>query len=504
LFSVTEKHTKLNPLKKLASETAIYGISTILGRLLNWLLVPLYTYVFIPEKYGIVVNMMSYVAILLVLLTYGMETGFFRFANAKNKNLNVFSTGFLSLLSTTIGFWFLIILFLTPLAEFLNIANHKEYILLLAFTIGLDAITALPFAKLRQENRPIRYAGLKLVNIFVNIGLNLFFLLLCPYLSKNFPELGVHKIWNSQIGIGYIFISYFVASLLNLILLLPDIFKSKFTFDFDLLKQILKYSAPILIVSLCGMININLDKLIMPELIPASESPLYQTGIYGANYKLALIMSLFIQAFRFAFEPFFFSQSKDGKSKQMYADVLKYFVVFGMFIFLGVLFYIDIVKIMIDPQYYEGLHIVPYILMANFFFGIFFSLSLWYKLTDKTHFGAFIALVGSIITIVLNIVLVPKFGYIGAAYAVLICFVSMTIISYLLGQKHYPIPYDLKNILFYISIGLILYGVSCFIKYECVWIEMLIKTPLLLVFILVVIQKEKLWNSLSRIVGLKR
>jgi O-antigen/teichoic acid export membrane protein len=488
----------LNPLKKLAGETAIYGVSTILGRLLNWLLVPLYTNVFFPEEYGIVTNLMSYIAILLVVLTYGMETGFFRFASMEKESENTFSTGFISLICTTILFWIFIASFLSPLAEFLNIANHKEYVILLALTLGFDAITALPFANLRQKNKAFRYAGLKLINIGINLGINLFFLLLCPWVHAHFPDFPILRIWNPEFGIGYIFLAFFISSFMNFILLLPDILRLKFTLDLKLLGKILKYSSPILVVSICGMLNINLDKMIMPELIPEAQNPLYQTGIYGANYKLAVIMTLFIQAFRYAFEPFFFAQSKQSNSKQVYADVLKYFVILGLFIFLGVMFYLDIVKILIDSRYHEGLSIVPYVLFANLFFGIFFSLSLWYKLTDKTRFGAYIAIIGAFITISLNLLLVPRFGYMGAAYSVLACFVVITLISYIAGQHYYPVPYDLKSILFYLAVALLLFGLSTFISDDNQWVKMAEKTPLLLVFALVVIQREKLGSSIRK------
>ncbi|PKQ63542.1 hypothetical protein BZG02_09225 [Labilibaculum filiforme] len=493
----------MNPLKKLAGETAIYGISTIIGRLLNWLLVPLYTKLFIPEDYGIVTNLMSYVAILLVVLTYGMETGYFRFASREKESDTTFSTGFISLITTSFLFWIVIAGFLNPLSVFFDVPTNKSFIVLLALTLGFDAITALPFAKLRQENKAFRYAGLKLINIGINLGINLFFLVLCPWIYHHFPEVPITKVWNPEFGIGYIFLAIFVSSFINLLLLLPDILKVKLCLDRKLLLKILAYSSPILVVSICGTLNINLDKMIMPELIPESQNPLYQTGIYGANYKLAVIMTLFIQAFRYSFEPFFFSQSKEQNSKQVYAEVLKYFVILGLIIFLGVMFYLDIVKILIDTRYHEGLGMVPYVLLANLFFGIFFSLSLWYKLTDKTRMGAYIAIIGAVITIALNVLLVPIFGYMGAAYAVLVCFVSITVISYIAGQKYYPVPYDLKRILLYFLLAAILFVVAGYIPLENEWAKMAAKTPLLLIFIIVVIQKEHLWHSLGKIVGIK-
>lgn len=487
----------MNPLKKLAGETAIYGVSTILGRLLNWLLVPLYTYIFLPEVYGVVTNLMAYVAFVLVLLTYGMETGFFRFATQEKYKNRVFATSMVSLAVTTGLFWLVIFLGINRIAGFLEILDHPEYIWLLALTVGMDALTAIPFARLRQEKRPFKFAGIKLINIGVNLGLNLFFLLLCPYLVKNYPQIPVDLIYDSQRGIGYIFIALFAGSLCNLLILLPEILKIKWVFDRLLLRKMLSYSFPILLVSIAGMININADKILMPKLIPADLDPMYQTGIYGANYKLAVIMTLFIQAFRFAFEPFFFAQAKQGQSRQVYADVLKYFVIFGILIFLGVMIYLDLVKYLIKEKYWEGLSIVPYVLLANLFLGIFFSLSLWYKLTDNTRYGAYIAIVGSVITLVLNFILVPQLGYIGAAYAALICFAIMVVISYALGQKYYPVPYDLKSIGLYFVVGLMLYVVSCWINTGGTWIDMLLRTPLLVAYIAVVVINEKLWLKIK-------
>ena len=491
----------MNPLKKLAGETAIYGVSSILGRLLNWLLVPLYTVLFVTEEYGIVTNLMAYVAITLVMLTYGLETGYFRFANDDTYKSKVYSTTFFSVLTTSLIFLGVVLLFLDPISSFLNVPDRSYYVVLLTFTLAFDAITSLPFAKLRQEKRPLRFALIKFCNIGINLGLNLFFLLLCPKLNTLFPDWGVTRIWNPEIGIGYIFIAWFVASFFNLILLLPDLIKIQWHFDKALLRKVLSYAFPILIVSMAAQVNLNGDKMLMPKLISDAGEALSQTGIYGANYKLAVIMTLFIQAFRFAFEPFFFSQNKDENSKTLYADVLKYFVIFGLLIFLGVMFYLDIVKILIDSKYHAGLNVVPLVLLANFFLGIFFSLSLWYKLTDKTRFGAYMALGGAAITLTLNIILVPKMGYYGAAIAILVCSVCMTITSYILGQKYYPIPYELKRIAMYFGLAMLFYFASTYIQIDNHWLKMLAKTPLIILFLGVVFQKEKLWHVLRKIKG---
>ncbi len=482
-------------LKKLAGETAIYGVSSIVGRFLNWLLVPLYTDIFTQSEYGVVTNLMSYVAIFFVLLTYGVETGFFRFAKDQKDRQQTYSTGLISLTTTTLLFGVCILIFLKPISFFLEIPNHREYIVLLALTIGLDVITALPFAKLRLEKRPLRFATLKLINIFVNLGINLFFLVLCPWLHQHYPELNITKIWNPNVGIGYIFIAFSVASIINALLLIPDFRQVSLKIDFKLLRKILNYSWPILVVSICGMININLDKLLMPHLIPADQQPLYQTGIYGANYKLAVIMSLFIQAFRFAFEPFFFTHD----SKQTYAEVLKYFTAFGLLIFLGVMFYLDLVKLFIGKGFREGVEIVPYVLMANLFFGIFFSLSVWYKKTDKTHLGALIAIVGAVVTVIMNVVLVPKIGYMGAAYAVLACFFVMMILTYVMGQKYYRIPYNIGRVFFYFIVALGIYALGMLIKMESTLSTLLLRTPFILLFIAVFIVRENLLSRKKRI-----
>ena len=494
------KKENLNPLKKLAGETVIYGVSSILGRLLNWLLVPLYTILFVTEEYGIVTNLMAYVAMTLVILTYGLETGYFRFANDDSYRVKVYSTTFFSVLTTSLIFLLVILLFLDPISSFLNVSNRSYYVVLLALTLTLDAITSLPFAKLRQDKRPLRFAFIKFSNIGINLGLNLFFLLLCPKLNEWFPDLGVTRIWNQEIGIGYIFIAMFVASLFNLILLLPDLIKINWQFDMVLLRKILKYASPILVVSIAAQINLNVDKILMPKLISDAGEALAQTGIYGANFKLAVIMTLFIQAFRFAFEPFFFSQNKDENSKKLYADVLKYFVIFGLLIFMSVMFYLDLVKILIAPRYHEGLGIVPYVLLANFFLGVFFSLSLWYKLTDKTRFGAYLAIGGAAITLVLNIILVPQIGYNGSAIAILVSSLLMTIASYFLGRKHYPIDYDIKRITLYFGLAMLLYFLSTYIQIDNHWLKMLAKTPLIILFLVVVFQLEKLWKTLGRMV----
>lgn len=480
----------MNPIKKLAGETVIYGFTTILGRFVNWLLVPLYAGIFATQEYGIVINLMSYTALLMVLLTYGTETGFFRFATTDNKN-NVFSTLMTSLSVTTSLFIVLTLLFLREIADFLNVAEHKEYLILLIITVSIDVISSIPFALLRLECRPIRFGIIKLLNIGINIGLNLFFLLLCPFLQQKGIAV---PFYNPNGGIVYIFISYLIASVFTFIMLLPYMLKFRFYFSFGLLKCILKYSFPLLIVSLAGMINLQGDKIMMPKIlgeVMSQEEALSMTGIYGANYKLALVMYIFTQGFRFAFEPFFFNYSKQEDSKKIYRDVFLYFTGFGLIIFLGMMYWIDIIKLFVRrPEYFAGIVIVPWVLMANLFQGMYYSLSLWYKLTDKTIYGAYMAIIGCIITLSMNIILLPRIGYLGSAYAVFTCFLVMCILSLIWGKEFYSIKYDLRKIIFYFLLTIVFYFLGKCITFENPWITSIVRTPLLILFICIFLIRE--------------
>lgn len=476
----------MNPLKKLMGETVIYGFTTIVGRFINWLLVPLYTRVFVTDEYGIVVNLMAYTSILVVLLTYGTETGFFRFATKDSRN-RVFSTLMTSLTFTSLLFLVICFSFLPELTLFLEIPDRSVYITLLAVTVAIDVISTLPFALLRLDSRPVRFGIIKLVNIGVNIGCNLFFLLLCPYLEKR----GIHvPFYNPTGGVIYIFISYLIASVVTFIMLLPYILKFKFIFSFSLLRDILRYSYPILIVSLAGIINLQGDKILMAKLLDDENTRMAITGIYGANYKLALIMYIFTQGFRFAFEPFFFNYAKTSDSKKVYEDVLLYFTGFGLMIFLGVMYNLDLLKYFVKDTYFEGLAIVPWVLMANLFQGIYYSLSLWYKLTDKTLYGAYMAIIGCVITIAGNVIFLPRIGFMASAYSVFACFLVMTVLSFILGRHFYKINYDIPKILFYFIVCLVFYFVGKEIRFDNEWVTCLARFPLLLVFVYIFVRKE--------------
>lgn len=482
----------MNKIKKLVGQTAIYGISSVVGRFLNYLLVPLYTYNLPANEYGVVTELYAYVSFLIIILTYGMETGFFRFSESEKNSDKVYSTTLISLLTTSASFIFFVSIFYGNIANAIGYKEHPEYILWFGIIIALDAFSSIPFARLRQQNKSIRFASIKFINIIVNVGLNLFFIKLCPYLLDKNPDSWVSLFYGGNITVAYIFISNLIASTVTIILLLPNIFRIKLIFDRILLRKILIYSFPLLIAGLAGMINETLDRILLKIFLPHNVDKMYQIGIYGANYKIAILMTLFIQMFRYAAEPFFFSQFKEKNSKQTYALVMKYFIIFGLFIFLFVMLYIDIIKYFIGESYREGLKIVPIILLANLFLGIIYNLSIWYKLTNKTKYGAFIAIFGAIITIIINIILIPKIGYMGSAWATFICYFSMMILSYFIGQKHFKIKYNLFDIFIYFISAILLFFISRKLNFDSKIISISLNSILLLSFIFLVLIKEKI------------
>ncbi len=477
--------------KKLAGDTAIYGLSSILGRVLNWCLTPYYSFVFLTAEFGVMTNLYSYVAILLVILTYGMETSFFRFASKSQNPQKVYSTALISLLITSLFFLLAFILFQNEIASLIRYPQHPEYIAWFAVILAIDAFTAIPFAWIRIQKRPVKFAFIKLVNIAFNIGFNIFFLTVCPLILKNNPDSIINLIYSREIGVGYVFISNLLSSLITLLMLASDIAKINPQFDKRVLKQLLDYGFPILIVGIAGMISQGIDKILMPFLLPAEQNPMDQLGIYGANFKMAVLMNMFIQAFRYAFEPFFFARGDSKEDPKMYANIMKYFVIFGLLIFLGMTLFIDVLKIIVEKQYHSGLKVVPIVLMANLLYGIYFAQSLWYKVTDKTKYGAYQSLIGAAVAVTLNILLIPVFGYMGSAVALLASFLVILIISYFAGQKYYPVPYDLKRIAVYFFISLLIYSISGFFGSFHFLIKYSANTILLLVFFAAVFVLEK-------------
>lgn len=483
----------MGAIKSLAKDTVIYGISSIIGRFLNWCLVPLYTYLFPQSEYGLMTYIYSFTALLLIILIYGMETGFFRFTNHERyKDVNeVYSTSLLSLGTTSLLFFILILLFINPVSSSLHCADHRSFIIIMAAVLAIDAFTSIPFCYLRLKHRPVRFAALKLVSIALNIGFNLFFILLCPILWKKFPQT-VSWFYNPDYSIGYVFVSNLISSGAVLLLLWPELKIFKWKFNFNLWKEMIVYSFPLLILGIAGIMNQTIDKIMLPDLIADKADAMAQEAIYGANYKIAIVMVMFIQAFRFAYEPFIFSQNKNagaGKNKA-YSDAMKYFVIFSMVIFLGVMFYLNIVRRLIPPDYYSGLKIVPIVMIAEFFFGVFFNLSLWYKLTDKTIWGTWFSLLGLAVTLSLNFLLVPKIGYMGCAWAAFTCYGVMMLASYFVGKVKNPIPYPVGKIVGYVIAAIALYGISLLITTGNDFIDLPVRTVILLAYVAVSVKIE--------------
>jgi O-antigen/teichoic acid export membrane protein len=459
----------LNPLKKLASQTAIYGLSSVVGRLLNYLLVPLYTRYFLPAEYGVVTELYAYVAFLVVMLTYGMETAFFRFSK-KEETTKVYSTTLISLLISSVVFVGLIFLNSSAISQWLGYANHPEYIQFFALIIGMDAVASISFAKLREQDKAMRFAFIRIVNIMINIGLNLYFIVYQEY------------------GIAYIFIANLVASVITLLMLFPQMISSSWVFDKKLWKKMMIYALPLLIAGLAGMTNETIDRILLKHLLPNTDMAASELGLYGAFYKLSIIMILFIQTFRFAAEPFFFAQEKEGNSRKIYADVMKYFTIIMAIIFLGVTIFYDVLKGFLGSEYHDerGFLVVSILLLANLFLGIYYNLSIWYKLTEKTKYGAYLSIFGAIITLSLNFTLIPVLGFVGCAWATLVCYFSMTVASYYLGKRHFSVPYQVKRIALY------LFGMLCI--YFCIYftnLNMWINSLFLLGFIIFVYRLEK-------------
>ena len=483
-------------IKSLAKDTAIYGMSSILGRFLNWCLVPMYTTLFDSTEYGIVTYIYSITALLLIILTYGMETGFFRFANHEDWNNPgmVYSTSMTSIGVTSTIFMVLSCLFCVQLSNLAECPGHPSYIWMMAIAVGVDAYTAIPFSYIRFKKRPVRFATLKLINIGLNIGLNLFFLILCPWLDKVAPG-SVDMFYNPDFGIGYIFLSNMISSLVTLLMLYPEITSETWAFNGELLKRMLRYSFPLLILGIAGVMNQSIDKIIYPWLVTDHAQAMADLGIYGANYKIAIVMVMFIQAFRFAYEPFIFANNKeaDGSRKtEAYSEAMKFFIIFALFIFMGVMFYIDILKYFISPAYFSGLKVVPIIMIAELFFGIFFNLSVWYKLTDKTIWGTWFSLGGLAVTLLLNIILVPRMGYMGCAWAAFFCYATMMVASYFTGRKRFPIPYQIGRITSYVIIAAALYGLGLVTTTPSPIINYGVRAVLLAIYIAIVMRREQI------------
>ena len=480
------------PIKKLAGQTAIYGLCSMIPRFLNYLLVPLHTRVFETAQYGVNTEWYTYMTFLVILLACGMETGFFNFSRDTDKN-KVYGTAFLSIFVTSALFIALTNFFSHPISQWMDYADHREYVIWFGWILGLDAMTSIPFARFRLDNRPLRFAFYKLSNVIINVLFNIFFLWFCP---KYADAAWIKAIYNPEVGVGYIFISNLIASVITMLLLLPEIFRHRINFDFGLWKRLVVYSLPLMAAGLVGNINEAIDRLMLKYCLPESALPMEQIGIYGANIKIAVLMTLFIQMFRYAAEPFFFNNAKEKDSRKTIAEVMKYFIIFCLLIFLVVTFYLDVIRYFIGSNFWEGLDIVPVMLLAYMCLGIYYNLTIWFKLNNQTRYGLMIAAIGSIVCITGNWLLIPVWGFRASAWMHLICYVVMITVTWWLGRRHYPIPYPLKRIGLYIIVALALYTVGNFTKTENMTLNLLKNTIFFTIFVFYINRKENLLKKI--------
>ena len=483
----------MNPLRQLFGQTAVYGFGTVVPRLLNYLLLtPFFTRVFEPGEYGVVTELYAYVVFLMIVLTYGMETGFFRYAKLHKNADEVFSTSQISLLFSSSAFILLIFLFHRNLAGFMDYGSNPEYILWIGVIVGTDAFTSIAFARLRWENKALQFALIRIASVVMNVFLNFWFLYFVPEKAEAGPlPVWMDRLWDPAIGVGYVFISNMASSLFNLLLLSGTIVKLRTGFNVGLWRRIFRYSAPLLIAGLAGTINEALDRVLLKYLLPDPDTAMQQLGIYGANYKIAVLMTLFVQMFRYASEPFYFGRSEQKDARNLFAQVMKYFIIAGLLIFLVVNLYMDLFKHFIGNRFHEGLGIVPVVLAANLLLGVFFNLSIWYKLNNLTKYGAIITIIGALITFSINWLFIPEYGYMASAWAHVFCYGSMVIISYFIGRRIYFVPYPLKRIGAYVLLAVAVFAGSLFTKELSTVSGLVMNTGFLAGFIIIVVFKER-------------
>ena len=478
-------------MKSLAKDTAIYGLSSIIGRFLNYLLVPIYTYKIAVASggYGVITNLYAYTGLFFAILTYGMETTFFRFANKEDEDPKlVFSTVLRMVGTTSLLFVALVIGFIGPISSAMGYPEYPSYIWTMAIVVALDAFQAVLFSYLRYSKRPLKFAALKLLFIGLNIGLTLIFFVLLPWLYGKNPDLW-GKFYDPGVGVGYVFyINLFCTSLVTFFFA-KELRGIGYGFDKNLCKRMLSYSWPILILSVAGVLNQTADKILFPKVYPGPDANV-QLGIYGAVVKIAMIMALITQAFRYAYEPFVFGSSREMDSKETYAKGMKYYIIFTLLAYLCVMGYINILRHFIHSDYWDA-RIVPIVMAAELMMGVYFNLSFWYKLTDKTYWGAIFAGIGCAVLIAINVLLVPKYGYIACAWGGFAGYGISMILSYVMERKYYPIHYPMKEIGLYTLLAAVLFvGITFSNKYLSFWPAILVNTVLVLVFCAYIVKKD--------------
>jgi O-antigen/teichoic acid export membrane protein len=494
--------------KKLVGQTAAYGLSSIIGRTLNFLLFPLYLGIFAPEDYGVINGLYAYVGFFNILFTFGLETAFFRFANQPGTDQQQLFNRVLSfLMISSIVLTGSILLFINPIAEAINFPDQKLFISWLAIILAVDAIVSIPFARLRLQNKAGKFAGIKMANVFITVLANVFIYWFCYNVYQenflaNLKPL-VAKIYFPEWKLGYIFLINLLANLLLIPLLWREFGSLRFTLDFTFMKPLLRYAYPIMLMGFAGIVNELLDRILLLKLLPPNFYPNLNSkaalGVYGGCYKIATFMTLTIQAFRYAGEPFFFSQAKEKNSAATFALVTKWFVIVCTFIFLFISANLEDFKFLLRrPSYYQGMAVIPILLLANLFLGVYYNLSAWFKLTDKTHYGTFISFGGAAITILLNVLLIPVLGYMGCAWATLACYFSMALACYIFGQKFYPIPYPVWTMAGYLVLALGLVAAANYVQIEDFVGRHLFHLGLCGVYLLVILVIEKPQMALKR------
>ena len=482
--------------KNLFKQTAIYGLATVLPRMFSFLLVPLYTDLLPKAEYGKVSIIFAWMIFFNVILAYGMETAFFRFYNNEKDKENVIETTTVSIFWSSFIFLFTAMLFRNSLADWSDI--DSQYVIYTIWILALDALVIVPFSKLRARQRPMVYAIIKIGNVVINLSLSIFFLLYLPKIAQAYPDGYLSSLYVENFQVGYIFVANIIASLLTFVVLSPNYIYLKWKFDFGLWKRMIRYGLPIMIAGIAFAINEQFDKILLGKLLPSNVAEA-EVGVYSACYKLGLFMVLYRTAYTLGIEPFFFSHASNENAPQTYATITKYFVIFASFILLSVIVFADLIKyVMIrDTSYWEAMKVVPLIILANFFLGIYTNLSVWYKLIDKTYIGAYISIIGAVVTLVLNFLLIPSLSYYGSAIATITAYGSMMLISYYFGNKYYPIPYEIKKISGYLLLSTVFSVISFYGFRE----NYIVGISLLILFLYFIYHNEK--ETLNRILKRK-
>ncbi len=481
----------MNPLKQLAGQTAIYGLSSIVARIINFFFVPLYTRMLTTGNYGLASELLAYIALLQVVLTFGMETGFFRFASKdKSRAEVIFSTALISLGSTSLSFLLLITLFAGPISLF---AEHPaNYIIYSALILAIDCFTAILFAELRFKNKAFKFALFRTIKILSEVSFNLMLFLYLPKYFITHPDSVLLNFIPATPDYGYILMAILLSCIVSLVLFVPRLLNLHFVFSKQQFHELIIYSLPLMIAGLPGVANDFISRIFFRFFAPTTSPWQDQLGIFNANVKLAVFMVLFVQMFRYAAEPFFFSSSARDDMKKIYADVMKYFVAFCVLIFLCIAMYPELFALLLGKEFRIGIGVLPIMLIANILLGIVFNLSMWYKLSGKTRYALTITMLGLGINLLINIVFMPVYGYLAAAWGYLFSYLAMVIFSYYLSRKYYPIPYEWKTILLYLLTGVAIYLISVFIAPSSLWIRILLNTLYIIIFVGFVLKRENI------------